>query len=221
MNQSEPVSSAIEGFICEGCKGVQFNPATGRCSKCLLPPENLKWCYQCNSFWLPSNETQCPKDGQTLRRYKAGMALKRLCNFIIDGIAIRLIIGFIIGLLSFSMPVKTLVPAETSEANSVTSDSVASIPQPMAVKEPWYINNWLLILGTWFGYYFVFESIFQRTFGKFITGTKVITATGGKPDIATIAKRSLIRLIPFEPFSFLGPKVCGWHDKWTGTFVVC
>lgn len=74
-------------------------------------------------------------------------------------------------------------------------------------------------------YYFVFEWAFQRTPAKFITGTKVILLDGSKPDAVTILKRSLTRLVPFEPVSMYTGKDAGekgtwWHDRWTGTRVV-
>ncbi len=74
-------------------------------------------------------------------------------------------------------------------------------------------------------YYFVFEWAFQRTPAKFITGTKVIRMDGSKPDAVTILKRSLTRLVPFEPISMytgkdLGQKGTWWHDRWTRTRVV-
>jgi hypothetical protein len=81
------------------------------------------------------------------------------------------------------------------------------------------IGGWA-ILFLLFIYYFAFEAICQRTPAKFITGTKVINADGAKPSIAKIVKRSLIRFIPFEDFSFLGDKVYGWHDRWSQTFVI-
>ena len=69
-------------------------------------------------------------------------------------------------------------------------------------------------------YYFVFETLWQRTPAKFITGTKVITSTGDKPTAEMIASRTLIRFIHFEAFSFLGERVHGWHDRWSNTYVI-
>ena len=69
-------------------------------------------------------------------------------------------------------------------------------------------------------YYFVFEATTSRTLGKLITGTKVVNADGRTPTIGQIAGRTFCRLIPFEPFSFLGTPARGWHDSITKTFVV-
>jgi uncharacterized RDD family membrane protein YckC len=70
------------------------------------------------------------------------------------------------------------------------------------------------------GYYLVTEGTSGRTVGKLLTGTKVVTEDGGRPAFGAILLRSLIRLIPFEPFSFLGPQLTGWHDRWSNTRVV-
>jgi uncharacterized RDD family membrane protein YckC len=74
-------------------------------------------------------------------------------------------------------------------------------------------------------YYFIFEAIFQKTPGKFVTGTKVVMEDGSKPEVDTIAKRSLIRVIPFDAISMYtgieaDKKDTWWHDRWTSTRVV-
>lgn len=70
-------------------------------------------------------------------------------------------------------------------------------------------------------YYFFFESRWQKTPGKFLTKTIVIDEYGNKPDLSTIALRSIIRLVPFEQFSCFDDKYShGWHDRWSKTWVV-
>jgi uncharacterized RDD family membrane protein YckC len=91
-----------------------------------------------------------------------------------------------------------------------------------------YKNFWsgfLFALLMQFVYYFVFEVTFQKTPGKFITGTKVVMEDGSKPDITTIAKRTLIRLVPFDVISmYTGKEIenkgTWWHDRWAATRVV-
>lgn len=69
--------------------------------------------------------------------------------------------------------------------------------------------------------YALCEYKWQRTPGKYITRTIVIDEFGNKPDLRAIISRSLIRLVPFEPFSCYGGNYSyGWHDKWTKTWVV-
>jgi len=86
-------------------------------------------------------------------------------------------------------------------------------------------GNLLFVYVVVFLYYFVFETVFQRTLAKFITGTKVIMENGSKPDTGTIAKRTLSRFVPFEVFSIYTGKLpekkgTWWHDRWTTTRVM-
>jgi uncharacterized RDD family membrane protein YckC len=69
-------------------------------------------------------------------------------------------------------------------------------------------------------YYGLFESLTQRTAGKFITNTRVVNRLGQKPDEGSILLRSLCRQIPFEALSFLGRFGIGWHDTFSKTLVV-
>jgi len=70
-------------------------------------------------------------------------------------------------------------------------------------------------------YYLFFEGIWQSTPGKWITGTKIVRTDGDKPHVGQILGRTLARIIPFEPFSFLtNPNPRGWHDRFSGTVVV-
>jgi uncharacterized RDD family membrane protein YckC len=71
-----------------------------------------------------------------------------------------------------------------------------------------------------FIYYAVSEILWQRTPAKFITRTKVVALDGSKANVEKILIRSAARLIPFEPFSFLGKRPIGWHDSLSGTIVV-
>lgn len=64
-----------------------------------------------------------------------------------------------------------------------------------------------------------YEVLLGSTPAKFLTETKVIAEDGSKLDFRKGMLRSLIRLIPFEPFSFLFNDE-GWHDKWSDTLVV-
>lgn len=78
--------------------------------------------------------------------------------------------------------------------------------------------------GTYFSfamiYYLVLESCFGRTIGKFITGSVVVNENGLKPDFATICKRTLCRLIPFDVLSFLDKSGRFWHDSLSKSYVV-
>jgi len=68
-------------------------------------------------------------------------------------------------------------------------------------------------------YYLFFETVYQATPGKFLTGTRVADFYGEKILFNQALSRTFSRLVPFEPFSFLG-KGDGWHDQWSQTYVL-
>ncbi len=67
-------------------------------------------------------------------------------------------------------------------------------------------------------FYSLFEGFFGSTPGKMMLGRLVIDEYGLRPEPQKIFLRSLARLVPFEAFSCLADR--GWHDRWTGTYVV-
>ena len=69
-------------------------------------------------------------------------------------------------------------------------------------------------------YYSLFEYFLQQTPSKFITKSIVVTREGKRPSFKTIIVRTLVRLIPFDAFSFLFSDKTGWHDNWTDTYVI-
>ena len=80
------------------------------------------------------------------------------------------------------------------------------------------LNKYLLVVA-FFGYYIIMEYIFQKTIGKFITKTIVITENEEKVKLGDIVRRTLYRLIPFESISFLfSPN--GFHDRLSKTRVI-
>ncbi|SHG56515.1 RDD family protein [Massilia sp. CF038] len=89
-------------------------------------------------------------------------------------------------------------------------------PAAIAAIQAW--NGFLFSVALFIVYYAAFESIWARTPGKFILGTKVMTETGGVPGFGTIMKRTLSRFIPFEAFSYFGDR--GWHDEVAKTVVI-
>lgn len=93
----------------------------------------------------------------------------------------------------------------------------------MGPKNPLITNpllGFVYGIGMWMTYYLVMEVNFQKTIGKMLTGTVVVTEDGGIPTIGQYVKRTFSRLVPFEPFSCFGEKSRGWHDDWSGTYVV-
>lgn len=80
------------------------------------------------------------------------------------------------------------------------------------------ITMYAISFFLFFLYYFIFELASGKTIGKLFTGTKVVSKNGSKPTTKQILLRSFSRLVPFEPFSFLGHS--GWHDRWSDTVVI-
>jgi len=120
-------------------------------------------------------------------------SLTRFLNFTIDTIAF-LILVFIIGLIfDFIFPREQNTPIE--------------------------FIAYLLIISSFFGYYIFLESKYQKTIGKFITKTKVVTKLNEKPELKDIIVRTICRLIPFDRISFLFMKN-GFHDSLSNTIVI-
>lgn len=82
-----------------------------------------------------------------------------------------------------------------------------------------FLRNILYLLTLYFLYNFIFELLFARTLGKFLTGTKVIDYEDKKPNFKILLIRNLCRLIPFDAVSFLILEN-GWHDSISKTSVI-
>ena len=119
----------------------------------------------------------------------------RLANYLIDAIVYLIctfIVGVLLGLLSMAL----------------------SFELP---KNDLFYNLFALLILVI--YFFLIESLTKgRSLGKLITGTKVVMIDGTNPTTKEYFIRSLCRIIPFEPISFLGEN--GWHDKISKTTVV-
>lgn len=69
-----------------------------------------------------------------------------------------------------------------------------------------------------FIYYFVFESLFNATPGKFLTRCKVTDEEGNPPSLSAIFIRTFCRFIPFESISFLINK--NLHDNYSNSYAI-
>jgi uncharacterized RDD family membrane protein YckC len=131
--------------------------------------------------------------------------IKRFLNWLLDTIFMAIIsfilgifLGIILGIIAFlsGLPTHTLV------AHAV----------PLV-----YITTFIL----YFLYYTILEAFFGKTFGKFITRTKVIQKDGSKPKFISVIWRTLGRWIPFDWASFfIGARPVGWHDGVSKTMVI-
>lgn len=130
---------------------------------------------------------------------------KRLANYFIDRIVFTLllvVITFVVAIIAELLGSESVLEVlyDLENMNRLIDKLVSSV---------------IFII-----FYSILESISQRTIGKLITQTKVVLENGEKPPLETIIIRSLCRIIPFEPFSFLGNIPRGWHDTLSKTYVV-
>jgi len=122
-------------------------------------------------------------------------AARRLANFLVDYVG-YLAFSFLIGL------------AISLSGSTVALELLESAPDIV-------LSLVLMII-----YYVSLETIFARTLGKLLSGTRVISEDGSKPGFLQILGRTLCRFIPFEIFSFLGESGRGWHDSISKTYVI-
>lgn len=67
-------------------------------------------------------------------------------------------------------------------------------------------------------YYFSFEATLGVTSAKLLSETRVVDEDGNKPSVGKIAARTLLRIVPFEAFTFFMHS--GLHDRSSQTYVV-
>ena len=94
----------------------------------------------------------------------------------------------------------------------------------------------IIISLLWYGYFVLLESNRGATVGKSILGIRVVSTSGGTPEIAETAKRNVWMLLGLIPFvggiaSLVAviaiivtissaPDNRGWHDGFAGTSVL-
>ncbi len=79
--------------------------------------------------------------------------------------------------------------------------------------------QYLMIYTILVAMYTFFETVTKgRTIGKMVTKTRAVRLDGSTLSFNDALKRSLIRIIPFEPLSAFGGNP--WHDKWSDTKVI-
>jgi uncharacterized RDD family membrane protein YckC len=155
--------------------------------------------------WIKEEGFITKQDGSNTRvsenLYKVASKGKRILNLLIDSVSyyvFALLVGLLLGF------------AGAGELLSKISKSYDTL------------FGYAIIAA----YYLLFEGIFQKTIGKFITRTKVVMRKdGSKPDFKHICYRTFSRFIPFDALSFLfssseNVEKSGWHDSLSGTIVV-
>lgn len=146
-----------------------------------------------NIYAAPTSDTRAPTADEP---QQLASQMQRLGTYVIDQVVVQIIAGII----------------------GATFGAVASL----AGSSPPGIQAVAMVLGVLasVSYYFVMELAFQRTVGKLVVGTRVVNLEGGRPTTGQVLGRSFIRMVPFEPFSFLSATPVGWHDRWSETRVI-
>jgi uncharacterized RDD family membrane protein YckC len=120
-------------------------------------------------------------------------------------------------------PVDALSPLQRLAHHFVDSIILTLIQIPITIYSLGRRSIILDLLPILFflAYYVVCECYFQRTIGKLTTDSIVVNEYGEKPDFKTVCLRTIIRIVPFDPFSIFwvgGDRL--WHDTWTKTYVI-
>lgn len=123
---------------------------------------------------------------------------KRIVNVLIDTIAFLLIWAVLT--VSFLL---LLVILDVSDQKLNSLSNIA----------------WIVLIPFYLLYYMICEYRFQRTIGKLLTRTKVVSINGKRPFFNQVFIRTLSRLIPFEFVTFILGSY-GLHDKISNTRVV-
>ena len=83
-----------------------------------------------------------------------------------------------------------------------------------------FANFEFLFYIIFLSYYIILEYFFGKTIGKMSTKTIVLDIKNNKPSFWKIVIRTIFRIIPFDPFTFLFGNERGLHDIVSRTKVV-
>jgi uncharacterized RDD family membrane protein YckC len=86
---------------------------------------------------------------------------------------------------------------------------IASIPKAILF---FLVSPVLVYYSVFLVYYFFFEYFLGQTPGKMITKTIVVDMQNSKPSLRKVLYRTILRLYPFDGFSYLFGQEQGGHD---------
>lgn len=135
------------------------------------------------------------KEDFKITNYLLASKQKRALNFIIDGIIKLVIVRLALSFLQTTQIAKEIYSFDL-------------------------IERYLFWSVISFVYYGMTEAFLARSPAKYFTKTIVVMEDGSKPTLLTILARTVLRILPFEPLSFLRGRTMGLHDQNSGTFVV-
>ena len=76
-------------------------------------------------------------------------------------------------------------------AHTLLGVDLAQFQYPFEITTDYFLVH----AGCTLSYYLIFEFFLNKSFGKFITGTRVMDLEGGKPTLKIVFLRSLVRLL--------------------------
>lgn len=141
-----------------------------------------------------------------LLQYRDASTGQRFLNLLIDSLFMQYAIGYFSGYLL----AKIIFELSPDLAYQLFADDATL---------NFFLVSYILSIFNYLVYYTFCEKVFKGyTLGKLITGTRAIRADQTELTLKDTFLRSLVRLIPFEPFSAFGGEP--WHDRWTKTMVI-
>ena len=185
--------------FCKVCKNQKFKMNIGII--CRLTEKVADFEGSCEKYEQDSDLLTRLNRIKISTESKTTSISKRFINYLIDAIAISMILFLLILILSI-----ILIKINPESLKIITGEQK--------------YFEYILFVISMFCYYYLFESINGKTIGKYLTKTKVVRLDGEKPKSKDILIRTLSRFIPFEPLSFLGENKMGWHDTISKTSVV-
>ncbi|UOY08637.1 RDD family protein [Muricauda sp. SCSIO 64092] len=86
----------------------------------------------------------------------------------------------------------------------------------------WDVDRvWFFQLGAYLNYFFFFEYFFGYTIGKRVFRFEAIPQKNGKNMVLRVVFRTILRLIPINPFSYLFDKRrLFWHELWPNIYTL-
>lgn len=130
---------------------------------------------------------------------------ERFLNYVLDNLLMRYTLSYLTGMFVGYIGV-TIAPEFMTRL--VSRNSTMNL----------LLLSYLIAIFNYIIYYTLCEKLLKgQTLGKLITKTRAVRSDGEDLTFKDALLRSLIRLIPFEPFSGFGVP---WHDAWTKTMVV-
>ncbi len=140
-----------------------------------------------------------------LNQYKIANIDQRLTNYAIDTIVYFIFLIFFLAIARYLSAIAEL----------------SFLREFLFTEKDSFFKRLLTTLVITTMYYTFLEYFLKgKTLGKYVTKTRAVTIENEIMDFKTTIIRSLCRNIPFEPFSFLGDKPSGWHDKLSKTKVI-